>query len=117
MCGAGMPQVWQRHRKSIVGSTARTSGDGVYKLRAPCSNLILTNIAFVPTELMRAYTEPTEGPIAQVRAHVDNTTNCNDIGINYVAAALGMDLPVRVHSAPVEIIHRCTHLTSPPTPA
>ena len=89
----------------------------MYKLRAPCSNLILTNIAFVPTELMRAYTEPTEGPIAQVRAHVDNTTNCNDIGINYVAAALGMDLPVRVHSAPVEIIHRCTHLTSPPTPA
>jgi hypothetical protein len=112
---AGMAQVWQIHRRSIVGRTLRTSGDGVYEMNQPCPNIVLTNAAFVPTELMRTYAELTEGPIAQLRALIENCTNCEDIGINFVAAATGMDPPVNVHSGPVEISHSLVHTTSPPT--
>lgn len=95
-------QIWQRHRRSIVGDSPRFSGDGTYEFDGhPCLNVVLTNSAFVPTALMRQYSEPTAGPVAQLRAHVDEHTNCEDIGINFVAAAstepeMVMDPPVSV---------------------
>jgi hypothetical protein len=102
------PQIWQRHRRSIVGSTARFSGPAAYLLRGQCFNGVLTNSAFLPTDLMREYFKPT-GPAAQVRAHVDKHQNCEDIGINFVAAAAtepNMDAPVFVEIWPVLILHR-----------
>lgn len=95
-------RIWQRHRRSIVGDSPRFSGDGTYEFDGhPCLNVVLTNSAFVPTALMRQYSEPTAGPVAQLRAHVDEHTNCEDIGINFVAAAstepeMVMDPPVSV---------------------
>jgi hypothetical protein len=103
-----LPQIWQRHRRSIVGPTARFSGEKVYRTsRLQCLNAILTNAAFLPTDLMREYFKPT-GPAARVRAHVDEHQNCEDIGINFVAAATEpkMDPPVHVQIKPVLIKHK-----------
>jgi hypothetical protein len=59
---------------------------------------------------MREYFKPT-GPAAQVRAHVDEHQNCEDIGINYVAAAAKpkMDPPVYVKITPNLIRHRYSY--------
>ena len=56
---------------------------------------------------MREYFKST-GPAAQVRAHVDEHQNCEDIGINYIAAAAEpkMDSPVFVKIWPKLIQHR-----------
>lgn len=100
-------QIWQKHRRSIVGSTARFSASAAYLVKNQCFNGVLTNSAFLPTDLMREYFKPT-GPAAQVRAHVDEHQNCEDIGINYVAAAAEpkMDPPVYVTITPTLIRHR-----------
>jgi hypothetical protein len=103
-----IPQIWQMHRRSIVGSTPRFCGDRIYRMKDHCYNSILTNSAFLPTDVMREYFKPT-GPAAQVRAHVDEHQNCDDIGINFVAAAATgpkMDAPVFVKIWPVLILHR-----------
>ena len=104
-----IPQIWQMHRRSIVGPTAHFCWDGIYRMKDPhCYNSILTNSAFLPTDMMREYFKPI-GPAAQVRAHVDEHQNCEDIGINFVTAAAtepNMDPPVFVKVWPVLILHR-----------
>jgi alpha-1,4-N-acetylglucosaminyltransferase EXTL3 len=57
--------------------------------------MVLTNAAFVSVNLLRAYSEPF-GPAKDIREHVDSILNCEDLAMNFIAAATFGSPPVTI---------------------
>lgn len=89
--------MWRRFGRAqrITGALARcarVSPAGAWQYTfcsagAPYA-LVLTNLAFVDVELLDAYHSPF-APVKNMRAYVDEHFNCEDIALNFVAAARG----------------------------
>ncbi|KAJ6788003.1 hypothetical protein PWT90_01115 [Aphanocladium album] len=88
-------QMWRRFgRDRVTGALARCARvggpDGAwrYDFCRPGGRyaLVLTNLAFVDVSVLDAYNSGF-APVAEMRAYVDEHFNCEDIALNFVAAA------------------------------
>ncbi|TQV95632.1 hypothetical protein V2A60_000817 [Cordyceps javanica] len=86
--------MWRRFgRDRVTGAIARCAridpaGRWEYSLCRPGGRyaMVLTNLAFVDVSVLDAYNSEF-GPIQKMRDHVDKSLNCEDIALNFVAAA------------------------------
>ncbi|KAM3450639.1 hypothetical protein MY3296_005910 [Beauveria thailandica] len=86
--------MWRRFgRARVTGALARCArvdadGHWEYSLCQPGGKyaLVLTNLAFVDVSVLDAYNSDF-GPVQEMRKYVDQSLNCEDIALNFVAAA------------------------------
>lgn len=89
-------QTWRRFgRDRVTGALARCarvspSGSWEYTFCEGTAGryaMVLTNLAFVDVDLLDAYNVEGFPPVDAMRGHVDAHMNCEDIALNFVAAA------------------------------